>query len=229
MKRFLELFLSIILIITLHGCRSNDVDVKKASNTYRDLIKLVDESEIDFKSEEQKKIKVETNQRILNEYIDTVNNKNYTFEYVMLGLGENNQLSKVYRTQSQDNYIEINIINADDDNPDTIFKYAYINDIYYNYFDDGINEPQIKKSTDNDNKNSLFNDLSYLATYTVQLNKKDYVCEVWKSSKGKDLEFYFRNNQLVGIKYQASDNVVLKYHILSFSKMAEPQNIKIPK
>ena len=71
--------------------------------------------------------------------------------------------------------------------------------------------------------------MSYLATYTVQLNKKDYVCEVWKSSKGKDLEFYFRNNQLVGIKYQASDNVVLKYHILSFSKMAEPQNIKIPK
>ncbi len=229
---------ALVICLLLCGCETKQSDSSQTQpNTHAELAERVRDAKIDFTlPEENSTAFTNTGEPLLSPYLQAVTSWEYTYEIVLSGLGENDQLIYNYRTQIGANYLEEQLVNAVDDDPDSVTTYVSLGGVAYVCTDDGIHPPAVQSGENARRKtdSSLFPMFSGDANYayaqsrSVRVDGKEYICETWKTSDDTTYAYYFLDGELAGMKYTASSGIPMNIYLLSFSEQAEKDKIKVP-
>lgn len=210
-------FAIIILVITFFT--SCDNKNNELSNSYARLSSTI--STIEFEPDDYEYLSTDS-LNYLDKYIKTIESKQYSYVFIKTGVGENNQMTEISRSQNGTDFYETNLIVANDSFPDSIITKKVVNGEYCEVIDDGIDAEKVKYSTKYDTNGEIekiFNNLKFDEAFTLSNQTDNYYCESYNNlSDNREYYFIFNPDEsLLGIRCKTSNNKFLFYYSISFN------------
>lgn len=217
-KKFLWLIIFTLTLVCISSCNQLNEKNNKQSNSYARILSTVNAFE--FEPNDYEYLSTDS-LNYLGKYIKIIESKQYSYVFIKTGVGENNQMTEISRSQNGSDFYETDLIVANDSFPDSIITKKLDGSEYCEVIDDGINEKKVKYPqiyNSNGEIEKIFENLELNNAYTL-LSKSDYYyCESYNNStQNREYYFYFnRNGSLLGIGYKTLNNTFLFYYAISF-------------